>query len=802
MQLKRLRLFNFRQHAETEIVLGPGITAIVGPNGSGKTTLLEAISWAFYGNPAARGVKDSIRRHQAPARSQVKVEVDFTLGSHEFRVERGLYNAALYQDGRDTPIAGQSQEVASRVTRLLGMNRDEFFNTYFTGQKELAVMASMGATDRARFLSRVLGYAKLKRVQDKLRETRTRLRGEIAGLEQGLADEATLTAEQERWERSVAESRREADRARSTFDAATQELDTIKPAWQQMVERREMALTRANERRVVQRDVGEAARAFERLSNALAEATAATSKVQELASDLARIPALSQELESLERQAQQVGRRRSLRGQLNEVKSQRKRLEEELARMRGVDEALVEARRMLTESRTELENLESAEERARTDWIRDKQDAETKRQSLRDEYRELSGHRAGIVEAGPDGQCPTCTRPLGSEYETVLDGLAKQLEEIEIKGKFYTQRVAQLEREPAEVVEAATRTQEGVKLVEKQVEAVARAENRVRERTDGEAELRGLGERIKLMERELVGLADRYDADRHEEVRAERRGLDPVVTLATQLQLKAEQRDRLNAEATEAKHTLASLTDRLQALDAAITDAGFSETDYDAMRIRYETVEAAVRKAELVLATAVGDVKAAEVALAQATKRIEERAKQVKQSKRVRRELLLHDELHQAFHDLRLELNAEMRPELADRASSFLTDLTDGRYNALELDDQYRILAIEDGFPKPVISGGEEDLANLVLRLAISEMVAERAGQPLSMLVLDEIFGGLDEARRHNVVDLLRRLGDRFPQVVLITHIESVKEGVDRVLRVSLDQHRASAVVTEDLGLS
>ncbi len=802
MQLKRLRLFNFRQHAETEIVLGPGITAIVGPNGSGKTTLLEAISWAFYGNPAARGVKDSIRRHQAPARSQVKVEVDFTLGSHEFRVERGLYNAALYQDGRDTPIAGQSQEVASRVTRLLGMNRDEFFNTYFTGQKELAVMASMGATDRARFLSRVLGYAKLKRVQDKLRETRTRLRGEIAGLEQGLADEATLTAEQERWERSVAESRREADRARSTFDAATQELDTIKPAWQQMVERREMALTRANERRVVQRDVGEAARAFERVSNALAEATAATSKVQELASDLARIPALSQELESLERQAQQVGRRRSLRGQLNEVKSQRKRLEEELARMRGVDEALVEARRMLTDSRTELENLESAEERARTDWIRDKQDAETKRQSLRDEYRELSGHRAGIVEAGPDGQCPTCTRPLGSEYETVLDGLAKQLEEIEIKGKFYTQRVTQLEREPAEVVEAATRTQEGVKLVEKQVEAVARAENRVRERTDGEAELRGLGERIKLMERELVGLADRYDADRHEEVRAERRGLDPVVTLATQLQLKAEQRDRLNAEATEAKHTLASLTDRLQALDAAITDAGFSETDYDAMRIRYETVEAAVRKAELALATAVGDVKAAEVALAQATKRIEERAKQVKQSKRVRRELLLHDELHQAFHDLRLELNAEMRPELADRASSFLTDLTDGRYNALELDDQYRILAIEDGFPKPVISGGEEDLANLVLRLAISEMVAERAGQPLSMLVLDEIFGGLDEARRHNVVDLLRRLGDRFPQVVLITHIESVKEGVDRVLRVSLDQHRASAVVTEDLGLS
>ena len=50
-----------------------------------------------------------------------------------------------------------------------------------------------------------------------------------------------------------------------------------------------------------------------------------------------------------------------------------------------------------------------------------------------------------------------------------------------------------------------------------------------------------------------------------------------------------------------------------------------------------------------------------------------------------------------------------------------------------------------------MISGGEEDIANLALRLAISQMIAERAGQPLSLLVLDEIFGSLDEDRRHAV---------------------------------------------------
>ena len=95
MKLQRLRLVNFRQHADTEIAFGDGITGIIGPNGSGKTSLLEAIAWAIYGNPAARGDKDSIRNLRAKARAPVRVELEFGLGSHAFRVERGLNNAEL-----------------------------------------------------------------------------------------------------------------------------------------------------------------------------------------------------------------------------------------------------------------------------------------------------------------------------------------------------------------------------------------------------------------------------------------------------------------------------------------------------------------------------------------------------------------------------------------------------------------------------------------------------------------------------------------------------------------------------------
>jgi exonuclease SbcC len=161
-------------------------------------------------------------------------------------------------------------------------------------------------------------------------------------------------------------------------------------------------------------------------------------------------------------------------------------------------------------------------------------------------------------------------------------------------------------------------------------------------------------------------------------------------------------------------------------------------------------------------------------------------------------ELALHEELDRSFHEVRTALNAQMRPELSELASSFLADLTEGRYTELELDEEYRILIVEEGRVKPVLSGGEEDIANLVLRLAISQMVAERAGQPLSLLVLDEVFGSLDERRQDQVLSLLRRLGDRFPQVILITHVDSVREGLDRILRVSFDPSRGTAVVREE----
>src|SRR5205807_2249607 len=205
----------FRQHADTELEFGPGITGIFGPNGSGKTTLLEAIAWAIYGAQAVRGDKDSIRRLGAKGRAGVEVELEFRLGAHEYRVTRGLSTAALLQDGQ--VVANSLKSVTDKLERTLGMTHQEFFNTYFTGQKELAVMAALGKTERAAFLSRVLGYERLRDAQDRVRAVRNAVAAEVRGLEAGLPDAAVLAEERQTAEAGLARQRaaaaRQADEA-------------------------------------------------------------------------------------------------------------------------------------------------------------------------------------------------------------------------------------------------------------------------------------------------------------------------------------------------------------------------------------------------------------------------------------------------------------------------------------------------------------------------------------------------------------------------------------------------------------
>ena len=304
-------------------------------------------------------------------------------------------------------------------------------------------------------------------------------------------------------------------------------------------------------------------------------------------------------------------------------------------------------------------------------------------------------------------------------------------------------------------------------------------------------------QRFEQVKRDLQAIPTGYDAARHEALRGEADRLAPLNDRATRLSTLLERAPRLTVERAASLADADRLRARATELRAAREVINFSEQEYAQLRERQEVSLGEARSAEIAVATS-----RAELQSAIASSNHAERAQQDYEKAQAVHEVLqadrkMHDELDRAYSDLRTDLNHQLRPELSELASAFMTELTDHRYTELELDDQYNIIVFEDGLPKPVISGGEEDLANLVLRLAISQMIAERTGQSFSLLVLDEVFGSLDDFRQHNVVELLRRLRDRFEQVVLITHIESVREGLDNVISVEYDDESESARVQQ-----
>jgi len=800
VKLLRLRLVNFRQHADTEIVFGDGITGIIGPNGSGKTSLLEAIAWAIYGNPAARGDKDSIRNLRAKARAAVRVELEFGLGSHGYRVERGLNNAELYQDG--VVVANSLKEVTNRLQRVLGMTHDEFFNTYFTGQKELAVLADATRPERAAFLSRVLRHEQLTIAQERVRERRNALGHEVDGLETGLPPQAELEKERKAAETRLAGARKAATTAAAERSKAQQALAEEEPRWQQWVERRERTFSLHGDLRVAEQGVVVARQEFQRLDKELAEALAAREELRKLDADVAPISKLKAELAELERLHREDAARREEQAKLTELVRNLGILDRRIAELAEAEAALARA---TEEARALAERLEAADNVAREQqaaWVREKEYASTRRAELLKQHEELKDQRDKIERLGPEGQCPTCLRPLGAEHRAVLDVLNNQLEAIVTDGTYFKQRIEQL----TEPRPAVTRAEAARDALREEARQASEREGNLRaqagERSRAQKERAGLAKRTQEIDGRMAARDAGYNAARHNDVRTELARLEPVALQAAALAARAERAEALVGEAELAEKSLSAREEHVRQLADAVQAQGFSEPKFQAARERHDRTAHALRAAELAVAETRGELVAAESAVRDTERRAAERAARERTIAERKIELRLHNELDRAFSDLRAELNAAMRPEISELASSFISDLTDGRYNEIEIDEDYRALVLDEAIPKPVISGGEEDLVNLVLRLAISQMIAARAGQPFSLLVLDEIFAALDESRRSEVLSLLQRLRDRFPQVIVTTHVELptglTGASLDRLIHVSYDQSSGASTVRDD----
>lgn len=208
MRLHALRIQAFGPFADEVAVdfddLGSdGLFLLHGQTGAGKTTILDAVAFALFGKvPGARDAGGRLRSDHAAPETSTRVELEATIGGRRLRISRSpayerpkkrgegvtTSNAKVsleWLDGSGEHLT-RIPDVAERVTELLGMSAEQFFQVVLLPQGEFAKFLRASSDDREALLERLFDTGRFSDVEHWLRDQEKTARTECQGQEAAL----------------------------------------------------------------------------------------------------------------------------------------------------------------------------------------------------------------------------------------------------------------------------------------------------------------------------------------------------------------------------------------------------------------------------------------------------------------------------------------------------------------------------------------------------------------------------------------------------------------------------------------
>ncbi|MFN2133080.1 MAG: SbcC/MukB-like Walker B domain-containing protein, partial [Anaerolineae bacterium] len=170
-----------------------------------------------------------------------------------------------------------------------------------------------------------------------------------------------------------------------------------------------------------------------------------------------------------------------------------------------------------------------------------------------------------------------------------------------------------------------------------------------------------------------------------------------------------------------------------------------------------------------------------------------------KRSDELAKEQSIYDELRMAFgvKGVPAMIIEAAVPEIEAEADRLLDHMTGGstRVNfvmqretqAGDVRETLDIKIADDLGERPYenYSGGEQFRVNFAIRIALSRLLARRAGAQLQTLVIDEGFGTQDTQGRERLVEAINAIQDDFARVLVITHIDELKDAFPARIEVT-----------------
>ena len=833
---------SYQERVEIDFT-GFSLACISGENGAGKSSILDAITWVLFGR--ARRHDESVINLDS---KQAVVSLIFNYEGNQYRIIRtnprgDTRQVELYlrEPGTDTQetewhslTERTIRETDQKITEILRLDYESFINASFLLQGEADQFTQQNPSTRKRILSQILGleiwedYRKRTLQKRKKSESEIdRLDGRISEILVELEEEDQRKIQLDSLEKQLTGaqiSRKESEKQLADLQAALVSLneqnkmvDAIKKQADTLAEN----INRAQEKIALRKDEQINFKKTLKDESQINQEYQAWQSARQSLTDWEIIAEQFREKE-LERQEpllQIAAEKARLLQEYTTLQARFRDLETELSRLPDLSKQLKEKQRDIKEAEKQLViregkilELESARQ--------DQANAKAENPRLFQEMIDLE-KRIRDLEAAKGALCPLCGqelsesdrsahikslqeegKELGDRYrdnQTTLkqaDQVVKDLQ-LQITELSLAESSLRLATREADQVQNQITNLEGLKTSweKDQQQSIQEIEKTLKQESyaaDARAKLKTLNADLKK-----IG----YDADEHDRVRElsnqgtriqdQKTSLDKAEAalkpLSREIKELSDQADRDQKE-LESQHD--ELERSLKALEEGQENAPDTRSLENQLLVLIEQEKALEREvgAAQQKVSVLKTQKNRKIELETERQEISSSIKQFKQ-------------LEEAFgkDGVPALLIEQALPNIEAKANQILDRLSGGTMSIRFLTQrEYKDSGREDlketleiqirdqaGFRDyELYSGGESFRINFAIRLALSHVLAQRAGARLQTLVIDEGFGSQDAIGKQRLIEAINLIQDDFEKILVITHVEQIKEAFSTQLLV------------------
>jgi exonuclease SbcC len=806
---------------------------ISGDNGNGKSALIDAMTWALWGKARAKSDDDLIHQGQ----NEMEVEFDFTLSEQSYRIirkhakpkRRGGAGKSLLEfqaasDGGYKSISADSiSQTQQKIISTLHMDYATFVNSAFLRQGHADEFTRQPPTKRKEVLGNILGLAFYDALEQRAKELAREQETESSQLESALEDINHELAQKPDYEAELAQAQAALEQAEKSLAEHETTLSKLKKD-KEALENKKQQLTQLEEHIAATRsDLERRQQEVAQYQARIKEHEAVIARRQEIEEGYSRLSEARKQNEALNQKLGLLVKLKEKKSQLelaieraqSDLLTRHKLAESKISELEAKSAKLPQLKEELKQAQANLQQL-AEEEKGLVTKKQASQELRTRINYLESELASLKKEIDGINEnidtlsAQKEAKCPVCGTELGEEglkhiqdhYAADRDDKTRSLESKQVE---LADKKKELEALEGEIAPLETKlnqdrasAQGRISLLNQSISEAQAVDEQLKEARENLSKIeQSLASKafaadkqpaLAQVEGELEKLD--YDSALHEQLRQRLTELEKYEGPKRQLEeadrILAQEKEAL-AKAEEASKELSQrlesdtqksqgLAKELEALPQITADLAQAESEHKTL------TEEQKRAQELTWGIKSKLERCAELELKK-----KEKEKLISQASK---EAKIYQELAQAFGKKGIQaLIIEMAlPEIEAETNRLLGRMTDNRLHVkMETQRQTKKgetvetldinIADELGTRNyEMFSGGEAFRIDFAVRIALSKLLARRAGAPLPTLIIDEGFGTQDSTGIEKLKEAINSIQNDFEKILVITHMEELRD--------------------------